>query len=199
MVPSLELRAMIRPFVTHRALAHAQPPPGWGTLLRRPLLCLLMLGAFVSFTAAGRLVAVHLLSTLVFWAFAPAAQGLAAVVATRALAPRRLRPSQAVDLVLAGNGPWYLLLLFVSGVVLFAPDVLAAAEALVRSRALVALFAGVAAWGALLTWACFRHGLALPRWRAAAATALYYACFFGVLVSWLLAAVQLQPLFRTVA
>jgi hypothetical protein len=195
---SAEALVMVRPRATFLELAESPADAGMRTLLRRPLLLLIVLGGFVSLTSAGRLVAFHVAMTLGFWAFGPLAQGLAAALVGRALAPR-LRPSQAVDLMMAGNGPWMLLLLGIAGVCLFTPDVFAAFSWLARSRVLPALVIGVVAWSAFLSLACVRWGFGASWPRAVAGTIAYYALYAGLLVAWLLATHQLRPLFQEVA
>ena len=104
---------------------------------------LLVLGAFVSITTAGRLAPEHLVGTAAMWSFLPALQALAlrvALAAGRSRAPFRASLSRYY----AGHGPWYALLLAVAGVCLFAPEVGAALRALLRTGALpVALLAAL--------------------------------------------------------
>jgi hypothetical protein len=188
-----EARAMRHPFRTYAELAaSAAPPAGALSALRRPVFCLLVLGAFVSFTAAGRLVAFHLVSTMFFWSFAPLIQILVAAAVVRRFAPGRpLAP--AIDLFFVGYGPWYVLLALIAGICLFAPDVHAAMMRLLALGGLPVLLGGTWIWAGVLTFAFFRTGLDLPRGRAAAATGLYYAGYVGVVLGWYFATNQIQP------
>ena len=191
---SAELRILLRPRATYRALGGDLPAPGAIPLLRRPLLFLLVVGGFVSFTAAGRLVLAHVLSTFVFWSFGPVLQGTAAIIASRVAAPRRLRPSQAVDLLLAGNGAWYLLLVALSGLCLFAPDVFHTTVTFVRAGVLPGLVVAVMVWSTVVAWAFFRHALGAPWHRALLGVVVYYGVFCAAILGYLLAAHQLRPL-----
>jgi hypothetical protein len=153
---------------------------------------LLVLGAFVSFTSAGRLVAAHVAWTFAFWSFVPALQALAAAAAIRLCAAGRpLRP--AITLHFAGLGPWLLLLSLIAATCLFAPDVYRTMTWLLGTGILPGLFLGALGWGVLLTFAFFRAGLGLPRSRAIGATAIFYFVYFGSIIGYYLLTNQIQP------
>ncbi len=186
-----EAEALVRPRAVWRRLGEQPPAPSGWTMARRPLLLLLVLAGFVSFTSAGRLTAVHFVGTFVFWSFVPLTQILA-IAAVRALWAPRWRLSQAVDVLMVGQGPWLVLLLTVSAVCLFAPDVYAAFVWLVTTRVLPVALVAVVMWSLWLTWAACRHGFQLSAGRATAAAGLYYAVYGGVIVGYYLATGQLQ-------
>lgn len=189
---SAEAALLVRPFTTYRALAEHRGGRTWRDLGRGLLLEGALLGAFVSLTSAGRLVASHLVLTAVFWGFLPALQIGAVAVAVRVSAPReRLIP--ALSLYFEGLGPYYVFYLALSGICLFAPDVYGVFTALLRAGALPLYLLGTIAWGAVITWAFFRDGLSLPRGRAAIGAAIFYGIFVGVVVGWYLVNNVLQP------
>jgi hypothetical protein len=192
---------MVRPFRTYAELAAAPDDrAGLGgsagrTLATRVALVLLVIGGFVSFTAAGRLVAFHVASTMVFWSFVPAVQAGVFAAVVRLCGPPRQRPRTVPALVLyfTGHGPWLVFLLLVAGVCLAAPDVYGAMRWLLGHYVLPALFLGAIGWCGVLTFACFRAGLGWSRGRAGAGTALFYAGFSAVIVGYYLAMNQIQP------
>ena len=187
---SSEVRVMVRPFRTYAELSEHDDEP----VLVRPLRLLLVLGAFVSFTTAGRLVAAHVAWTFAFWSFVPALQAMAAAVALRLFAPGRpMRP--AITLYFAGLGPWLLLLSLISATCLLAPDVYATMTWLLGVGILPGLFVATFGWGVLLTFAFFRAGLGLSRWRASLATSVFYSAYCGSIVGYYLITNQIQPQF----
>jgi hypothetical protein len=188
-----DARLLRRPFLTYGELAAAVDDRPLRTALGRALLLLLVIGAFVSLTSAGRLVTFHVVGTMVSWSFLPLIQGAVFAATARLLAPR-FGVTAALALHSRGYAPWHLFLLAVSGVCIFAPDVAAALLALVRTGVLPGLLALTWATSALLTFACFRSGMALARDRALAATGLYYLGYVIAIVSYYLAMNQIQPL-----
>src|SRR6202012_4284608 len=136
------------------------------SVLRRALFFLFGPGSFVSLTAAGRLVAFHVFSTMAFWSFVPLVQAAVFVVALRLVRAPRRPPAHGLDLYFAGHGPWLMFFMLVAGVCLLAPDVYAAMTWLLRSYVLPGLMLVTIGWSGVLTYACFRAGLGLPRRRA---------------------------------
>lgn len=192
MIWSDDARLIRRPFLTYGELAQEEDPRPWRTALGRALLLLLVIGAFVSITSAGRLVAFHVVGTMAFWSFLPLVQGLV-FAGTASLVAPRFDVKAALALHSRGYAPWHLFLLAVSGVCLFAPDVAAALLGLLRSGVLPGLLALTWATSGLLTFACFRSGMGLARGRALAATGLYYLGYVVAIVSYYLAMNQIQP------
>jgi len=194
-----DARVMVHPFRAYAALALSEehaPGSARRALALRVALILVVLGGFVSLTAAGRLVAFHVASTMVFWSFIPAVQAAVFAVVLRIASPQGYRPGlvPALSLYFTGHGPWMLFLLALAGVCLAAPDVYATMTWLLGHGVLPALLLATIAWSGVLTFACFRAGLGLSRRRAALATAGFYAGFSGVIVSYYLAMNEIQPL-----
>jgi hypothetical protein len=190
-----EARALFRPFRTYRDLAQGEPVTGWRVLLRRPILYLLLLGAFVSLSAAGRLVSVHVFSTAIFWSFAPFLQMAAVALLARLLAPRR-GVARAVDLHFVGQGPWLLTLFALVAICLFAPRVYDTFVFLLGTGVLPGMLVLTMLWSMVLTVAFFRSGLSLSWAKTGLATILYYGLYGGSIVAYYLATDQLQPLLR---
>src|ERR1700722_2684035 len=122
-----DARVMAHPFRAYATLAAAPEDRPARALVVRVGFLLLVLGGFVSLTAAGRLVAFHVASTMVFWSFLPAAQAAVFLALAPLIGPPRPRPRlvSALSLYFTGPGPWLLFLLLVAGVCLGAPDVYA--------------------------------------------------------------------------
>jgi hypothetical protein len=191
-----DARVMAHPFRAYAELATASDEgPHARALAIRVAFFLLVFGGFVSLITAGRLVAFHVVSTMVFWSFVPAAQAAAFAVALRLGAPRDRRPPLAPSLTLyfTGHGPWLLFVLAIAGVCLFAPDVSGALGWLLARGVLPALFLSTIAWSGVLTFACFRAGVGMPRARAARATAVFYVVFSAIIVGYYLSMNQIQP------
>lgn len=189
---SAEAALLVRPFSTYRALGARRGERTARDLARGLLLEGVMLGAFVSLTSAGRLVASHIALTAVFWGFLPLLQVGATAAAVRIAAPRE-RIVPALSLYFEGLGPYHVFYLALSGICLFAPDVYGAFTALLRAGALPIYLLGTIAWGVVITWAFFREGLALGRGRAGVGMAVFYSIFVGVIVGWYLAMNEIQP------
>src|SRR5690349_4468926 len=112
-----ELRLLVRPVRGYRQLA-AEPLPASGALvLRRVGLLLLVIGATVSFASAGRLVLGHLVFVPIGWLAFPGLQLLGVSGALRFV--RQRPPGLAAHaLYLAGNGPFLVVLLILSAILL---------------------------------------------------------------------------------
>lgn len=192
MIWSDEARVMVRPFRAYAELGTGDGRPA-ATLAARVLFFLFTSGAFVSLVTAGRFVAFHVVSTMAFWAFIPAVQAAAFVLALRLVSGTRSRWASGLSLYFAGHGPWMLFFVLITGVCLFAPDVYRALTWMLATGVLPALFLGTIAWSGVLTYACFRAALALPRRRAALGTALFYAAFTVAIVGYYLAMNEIQP------
>jgi hypothetical protein len=180
---SAEATLLARPFATYRALGERRGERTWRDLARGLLLEGALLGAFVSLTTAGRLVASHVVFTAVFWGFLPLLQVVAVAAAVRVAAPRE-RIVPAASLYFEGLGPYYVFYLVISGICLFAPNVYGVFTALLRVGALPLYLLGTIVWGAVITWAFFREGLALPRRRAGIGAAVFYGIFVGTVLGW---------------
>src|SRR5271163_513933 len=119
-----DARVMAHPFRVYAELAGREggdAPSTGRTLAVRVAFILLVLGGFVSLISAGRLVAFHVASTMVFWSFVPAVQAVVMALVLRVVDPRAaLAP--ALTLYFTGHEPWLLFLLSIAGVCLFVSD-----------------------------------------------------------------------------
>lgn len=192
MIWSAEALLLVRPFRTYRALSPLRAERTWSDLARGVCLELVLLGAFVSLTSAGRLVLGHMLFTAVFWGFLPLLQIVAVIAAVRVASPRE-RSIPALSLYFEGLGPYYVFFLVLPAICLLAPDVYGAMTALLRVGALPLYLLGTIVWGGVITWAFFREGLGLTRARSALGSAVFYAIFVGVVVGYYLACNEIQP------
>ncbi len=194
---SHEFAVLLRPARAYSALAkersldtdsEARSRLAWGVALWA-----VVLGGFVSLTSAGRLTLGHMALAPLGWAFLPLFQAIALAVALRA-SRCPVGFTRAFGLYLVGHGGWYLLLLSLAGVCLFAPDVTAVFETLLATRALPGLVVLTLAWGMRCTAALFRHGLAVSPRDTARATGCFYLVLGGSIVGWYIALGQLLPL-----
>lgn len=159
-----------------------------GDLAPRLATVMLSLGAFVSFTTAGRLVPAHLVGTAVAYSFLPALQALALAAALRVGGARR--PLRAVfSGHLAGYGPWLLLLAAFDALCAFAPDVLAALSLLLRIGALPVMVLATVLWSGRM-----QHALLRASGARGVATAVYYGAFVALVVGWYVLNGDLLPL-----
>ena len=116
-----EVLVMFRPVETYRDMTTKVDDVGFWLLLRRPLFFLLILGATVSFTTSGQLIAPLFLGSAIVWSFAPVLQMLGVSGFVSVFARDRLNIFRAVDLFFAGLGPWLLWMLGVAGFCLLIP------------------------------------------------------------------------------
>jgi len=183
---------MVRPFRVYRELALEEPQQGLRAAIERAIFLLFVIGAFISLTTAGRLVAFHVVSTMVFWSFLPLIQAILFAAVLRLLAPSApLRLGLA--LYFTGHGPWLVFFTALAGVCLFVPDVYVAFSSLLRIGVLPALLLGTWIWSGVLTFACYRAGMGLARGRAGLATALFYFAFIATIVAYYLLMNAIQP------
>lgn len=186
-----EARLLFRPFVTYAELRAR----GGASLVERLVVLFVVLGAFVSFTASGRLVFLHFLTPTIFQAhFVVLPCALATLIAGR-FAPK-VKWRDALCLYLAGAGPWLVFALACSALCVLAPDPGATFRALVEHGVPFYVVVVTLLWGGTLTFAFFREGLALCRARAIAATTLFYVSLTTCVLAWFLFTGQLLPILR---
>jgi hypothetical protein len=190
--PSEELRVLLRPFATYRVLADelGLTPAAWW---RRPLLTLVVLGAAISVTTAGRFVLAHVVLVGAAWAFVPAAQ-LVALSVVRARFGRHRPLGPTIHVFFAGQGGWLALLVLVVVLVSLAPglaDTLTSKHwiLLLAGGALVALVHGF-----VVTFAFVREVWGVARRPAVLATLGYYLLLATIFLGYFLAMGQLTPL-----
>jgi hypothetical protein len=189
-----QARVLVRPFRTYAELGAEDEAPR-PAIYARLFVLMVVLGAFVSFTAAGRLVPLHVVSPSIAWAYVPLLQ-LAATALVRRRFVRQQSVARIYALYLAGHGGWMLLLLAIASVCLFAPDAPAALLWLLRTGIIPLAVLANFVWGIVITFALFRRGLGLTRGTAHAATALFYSIYAGSIASWFLVTGQLHTLFQ---
>ena len=186
-----ELRVTFRPVATYRELAARSE--GLVQVAGRVARLLVTIGVFVAVTTAGRMVPSHVVSTIVFWSFVPVLQAVGVVAAVAIAARGRARSVDALAKYFTGHGPWLFALLLVTGACLVA-DVPAFGIGLLRSRGFLAVILVPFAWGAVLTATSFSVGLGLGARRGALATAVFYATYLGLLITWYVGIGQVQTL-----
>jgi hypothetical protein len=189
---SRETRVMAHPWATYRDLTGRPPETGWPTLLRRPALFALILGACLSLTTSGRFTFRLILGGAAVWSFAPLLQ-IAGAAAALPLARRRLPFSRAIDLYFLAHGPWSLWLLAVAGGLALLPTrrsfaLLAPPTAFAWLSVLVPL-----GWSGIITFAFFREALAMSRGRALAGLAVHGFVVWGAVLAFFLLSGQLWP------
>ena len=187
-----DVRVAFSPFRAYGELAQSEEARPALRALARVLFLLFVLGSFISITAAGRFVAFHVASTMLFWSFVAVIQAACFAGALRAVAPSHPR-MPAIALYFAGHGPWMLFLTAVAGICLFAPDVRKTMTWLLAHGVLPLALLGTWVWSGVVTFACFRAGIGLSRQRAGAGTAMFYVSFVGIIVAWYLVTNQIQP------
>jgi hypothetical protein len=188
---SEEARALVRPLATYRQLATAEVDDK-KALAQKVAFFLVFIGAFVSLTASGRVVAMHVAGTMLFWCFAPLVQMAVVSVVLRLFAPKAPR-ARSLWLYFAGHGPWMFLLLALAAVCLFAPNVYDVMMWLVSTLVLPLALIVTIVWSIVLTVAFFRAGVGMSRARAAGATVTYYLLYIAAIASWYFATNQIQP------
>jgi hypothetical protein len=181
---------MARPFRAYAELGE-RADEDLASPFERIVRFLLVLGAFIAVSTAGRLVPFHVASTFVTWAFVPALQSFAVAIATHVTLGRPYI-RRAIGLYFAGHGPWLVLAILVSFACILAPS---------PQRLIVALPFGIViafVYGAVLTTATFVSGMGMGKRRGAIATLVFYLAWFFSLAVWYVAIGQVQTLFRAV-
>lgn len=193
---SAEARLLFAPKRVYRQLAdrldEERHPRAW-ILVRRPLLWLFVVAAFISFITAGRWVWFHIVAAMAMWSFVPLYQLLFVTWIARLL--KSDRPlHHLIDLFFAGQGAWYVFFLLISGLCIFSPEVWPTFQVLMSSGALIAVFLGTIVWSVLITYAFFRAGLGLTAGKAILGSGLFYLFFDGTIAAYYLLTGQLYPL-----
>lgn len=189
-----QVRILVRPFATYRAAAVAPEQGAW-VFARGPLLVSLVVACFVSWTTAGRLAGYHLIFAPISWSWILLWQIGWLYAVTRVFRTDRAF-SRVVDLYYLGHSPWIVLLLAVSAICLFVPEPSAVLLFLLTNGIVFPLVLSFMIWGMLLTFALFRAGLELSRWRSAGAFALFYVGSIGSTLLYYYATGQLAPILR---
>ncbi|MFT7578436.1 MAG: hypothetical protein ACI9MR_000094 [Myxococcota bacterium] len=190
---SVSWQVMLHPYRTYQAVREAEPAPAsWRQAIRGPAMWLLMLTAFVSLTTAGRLVWFHIVMVGAFWLYFPGLTAFwVAVTSHRRGEPIRSMGGR-IDRYFLGYAPWYLWMLFVSGMCLFPAYGREAIEWMGFGFFVPMLLAIV--WGIVTTHACFRAGFGFGRWESLGRTLAFYVGFAGSIVGYYWGSDQLRNL-----
>lgn len=169
-----EAIVMVRPTEGfRRSLQRAEAAP-WRTLFGHVLLLQTFIGLFVTFTTARALILWHVVFAGVFWGFVPFIQlGLTAAV-LRVAKPPGDAPATRTLLAVHGakNGPFYGLILLLSALFLFSPDLgqtffFALGYGILPVTILLAF-----GWAIVLTYFFYKTLLSVSRGRAIGMTLL---------------------------
>ena len=192
-----EVRVMIHPVNSFRLVtaARAPVPSRMWMLIRRPVASVCLVGAFVSFSVTGRLVAPFVVDGIVWWSFLPVLQAIFITLTMIMFARGAMTFARAIDVFFVGQGPWFFWLLTISSIAALAPEVTATkllshASPFLLGSALLTLV-----WLNATTFGFLRGALGLSAARAALATMTYSAALWGTLVCYLFA-VDLLPYHR---
>jgi hypothetical protein len=191
--------------LSDEALVLAAPFRGYEQLLGRPSRGVLgvfaragaylaVIGAAGAFTTAGRLVPAHVAFVAAAWCFVPVIQAATAAAVSRR-AQARLPVARAVELHMAGNGPYLVFFFALSAVVLFAPDVRAAFGALLSWGVLPAMVVAMLASGSLTSYAFYRVCGESSRRRALALLGVEWLLKVSLCVAWYALIDNLAPQF----
>jgi hypothetical protein len=164
---SPEVRVLLRPAATFRALAATWSGGAW-TLLRRPLFLLLFMGTTVSLQASGRLSVRLIADGAISFAFAPFFEILSlAIVYWYGRQTRRVPFARVVDVFFAANAPWLLWLLAFDALRCAQTPLQATARPATILWTLELSLVAVAIWSAFIDLRFFREVLPRPRDAAA--------------------------------
>lgn len=189
-----EVKVLVSPFRGYRELTSRPEPAVARTLARRILLLLLTVAVAGSFTTAGRLVPFHFVSIAMAWLFVPAIHALI-VGSTRLGCPTRPPLPRAIELHMAGNGPYLALFLFLSAIVALAPDPGAAFRWLLSTSVLMVIVLLAIVGGSITSFAFYRVCGEASRRRAAALLFFEWAVKVLLCVAWYAAIDNIAPQF----
>ena len=187
-----EVRIMFHPLVTYRQLATQADNGGFRLLLQRLVLVALVFGAFVSFTASGRLTIPLLFEGAFFWSFVPILQMLIMAGIVLAFARGRIFIPRALDLFFMGYGPFLLWMLGIAGTCLFLPLKQIYFWPTETGWIMPVSLLGIWLWSNVISFAFLRGALSLTALKAGAALLLYTLMFWGIILSYLFAVESLQ-------
>lgn len=187
-----EVLVMLRPTRIYSERASHINEYALSSLFQKWLFVSLVIGAFVSLTASGRLTALLLLDGALFWSFIPLLQMLAMAIVIWTFARSRMRTSKALDLFFVGQGPWLLWLLIVAGSCLFVPMKQVYLWPTQPGWFLPLSLFITFVWSNVTSFAFLNAALKLNVVRAAVALLLYDILLWGIVLSYLFAIESLQ-------
>lgn len=200
---SPEINALVHPFRTfadEASRARSSPATTIGKKLslslRRPLLFLLVMGAFVSFTAAGRLVLGHVAWALPGYLFVPLLHTCALMMTLALLGrgDRSLSVPATLDVAFIARAPWLVFLIVLSVVYVVALGGQGSLFSFFLSWPMIAALFVFIVWSGVMDVAFWRGAMGFSRMRTTLAVVLGYLFFFAPGVAWYLVTDQLQPL-----
>ncbi len=192
MVWSDEVLVMVSPLRAYEALAAREEPAPRRALARRVATFVGTFAVVGSLTTAGRFVAGHLLGIALAWSFVPMLQAVTIAITSR-LAPKRLSLARAVELHMAGNGPYLAFFIGVAAVILGARDVSATFAWLVDSYVLASAGGAMIFGGAVTSYAFYRSCTGATRRRALGLLAVEWVVKVGITLAWFAAMDNLAP------
>lgn len=182
---------MFHPLATYQQLRQTGNDGRW-LLFRRPLFVALILGAFISITASGRLSAPLILDGFVFWSFVPILQVLLVAGIVLAFARSQMPIPRVIDLFFMGHGPFLLWMLAICGSCLFFPLKQVYLWPTEWGWIVPLSLLVVWLWSIVTSFAFFKAALNLTTSRATALLTLYTVMFWGIIISYLFAVETLQ-------
>lgn len=130
--PPGDLSVALTPVAAYRRLVASRPASSWSRALRRPALCMLLVGTSVAIASTGRISPTLLASTTISWSWVVLLQLAIAMAMVQPL-PRGIDRAfpRALELWFSGHAPWTIWLLLLAPVARLFPDL--PVEALVVS------------------------------------------------------------------
>lgn len=183
---------MVSPRRAYAALAEREETAPRRALARRVATFLGTVAVVGSLTTAGRFVAGHLLVIAAAWSFVPMLQGLTIAITSR-LAPKRLTLARAVELHMAGNGPYLVFFVALAAIILGARDVSATFAWLVDSYVLAFAGGAMIFGGAVTSYAFYRTCTGAGRRRALGLLAIEWVVKVGLTLTWFATMDNLAP------
>lgn len=145
---------LIAPFRGYEMIA-SRPSRGVLGVACRSLTTLFVVGVAGAITTAGRLVPAHVVLIAMAWAFAPVLQAVTVALSSRRCT-KSMSAMRAIDLHMAGNGPYAVFFFALSAIVLLAPNVREAFGALLAWGILPAAVLAMLVGGSLTSYAFYR-------------------------------------------
>lgn len=150
-----EALLLLAPFRGYAHLVDREPTSAHRALAWRVAIVLGTIGVVGSLTTVGRLVGAHVLSIAAAWIFVPAIHA-AMVAVTRRLSPTRLPAARAIELHMAGNGPYLALFFGLAVVVVVSPDVAGTFRWLIDTKVLPLAVLLTLLWASVTSYAFYR-------------------------------------------
>jgi hypothetical protein len=183
---SHEVRVMLAPAATFRAVLADPVRVGWLGVLKRPALFALIVGTVTAVCSTGRVTLGLVLSGTICWSFVSAVQMAVACVVI-ATSRHRTDVPRSLDLFFIGQGPWSVWLLAVAAWTALTPPTQPIQQAILISAAIPL------AWTVVIINAFFRIVLQHSRDEAIARTCWHQGLIWLVVGAYVMVANQLWP------